>query len=93
MGLRWSLVWRVQRFTSNLSPRRIWRDALMALLLSGGAAAQAANPPVEIRSPQQQFQELYVAVEEARLFADSKAFADATPRSAPDLPRPAHRKR
>jgi alpha,alpha-trehalase len=54
-------------------------------MLSPLTLVRAAAAPLEIRSPQQAFQELYVAVEEARLFADSKAFADATPQSQPDL--------
>src|SRR3979490_978863 len=40
----------------------------------------AASPP----SPQQLFKELYSAVQMARLFGDSKNFADAVPTSAPE---------
>lgn len=84
MGRGWPLVWRVQRFASNVRWERIWSVAVAALLLLAASAVPAGSPPLEIRSPQQQFQELYVAVEEARLFADSKAFADATPLTAPE---------
>jgi alpha,alpha-trehalase len=78
------LVWRVSRRTSNL-PRR-WRCCIGAgvLLLNALMPALATAAPLSVQSPQQQFQELYAAVEEARLFSDSKAFADATPRSAPE---------
>jgi alpha,alpha-trehalase len=77
-------VWRESRFTSNLDRRRFAHATLAILVLFGAAAVHAAAEPLKIQSPQQQFQELYVAVEEARLFSDSKTFADATPLSAPE---------
>jgi alpha,alpha-trehalase len=74
----------VLRFTSNLRRSGFYRVAVCTVLLISAASLRAVAAPLMMRSPQQQFQELYVAVEEARLFADSKAFADATPFSAPE---------
>jgi Neutral trehalase len=47
------------------------------------AAAMAANAEA-VRTPQQLYGPLYRAVEEAHIFADSKEFADAVPKSSPD---------
>ena len=79
-----SLVWRVSRFTSNLPRAGMCRIAVAVVLLIAVPGVQAGAAPLTIQSPQQQFHELYLAVEEARLFADSKAFADATPQSDPE---------
>ena len=54
--------------------------ALLWLPLSALAAGATANPA----SPQELFKDLFVAVQSAGIFADGKAFADATPREAPE---------
>jgi alpha,alpha-trehalase len=49
-------------------------------VLLGGAAAAAAP-----RSPQDLFRDLFTAVQAAGVFPDSKTFADAVPRAAPQI--------
>jgi len=56
------------------------RVALLAPLLLLTYPASAADPPP---APQVLFPGLYADVEEQRVFPDSKAFADATPKSPP----------
>jgi alpha,alpha-trehalase len=51
-------------------------------LLLGVAAASAAAVP---QPPQVLFRDLFTAVETLRIYADSKTFADAVPRIAPEL--------
>jgi alpha,alpha-trehalase len=59
--------------------------ALLALAPIG--TAQAATAPLESypEPPQALFQELFVAVQSAAIYADSKDFADAVPKAAPDI--------
>ena len=59
--------------------------ALTVVLLSPWpAASQPDAPAVALpESPQTEFKELFVAVQQAGLFADSKVFPDAVPKSAP----------
>jgi len=67
--------------------RARWRALVgLALFLSLPSAALRPEPPPAAASPlspQELFKELYSAVQMARLFGDSKTFADATPTSAP----------
>ncbi len=60
--------------------RRCLALALLWLPLQSLAAELAANP----EPPQVLFKDLFVAVQEAGIFADGKAFPDATPRESPD---------
>ena len=64
--------------------------ALASLVLLALLAPAAAWPAGEVasalpESPQALFGELFVAVQQAHLFPDSKVFPDAVPRLAPDL--------
>jgi alpha,alpha-trehalase len=52
----------------------------LALLFAGPVQARTKDP---LAPPSAQFEELYPAVQNARLFADSKTFADAVPRRPP----------
>jgi alpha,alpha-trehalase len=66
---------------------RAWIAALLLTLAFTPAGAPAgAQAPVaaDTDSPQLRFKELFVAVQTAAIFADGKAFADATPKDAPD---------
>ena len=67
---------------SERRQREIWVASLiyLPLLLACQAALAAAAAP---DPPEVVFQDLYVAVESARLFPDSKQFPDAVPKSAP----------
>ncbi|RZL54460.1 MAG: alpha,alpha-trehalase TreF [Variovorax sp.] len=47
-------------------------------------ASAAANPPSDTRSPADRYEELFVAVQSARIFEDCKAFVDCAPLKAPD---------
>src|SRR5579885_3237228 len=58
---------------------RTWCIALFACIASGSAAAFQPAP----QSPQELFQDLFVAVQSERLFPDNKAFPDALPKSPP----------
>ncbi len=49
------------------------------------AAAPPAWGDAEFRTPQELFQELFVAVQDSQVFSDGKSFVDAVPKSAPDL--------
>jgi alpha,alpha-trehalase len=63
--------------------RRTMRATAALWLLCAAWVAQAATnalPP----TPAQQFEELFVRVQSEALFADSKTFADALPRSMPE---------
>jgi alpha,alpha-trehalase len=62
---------------TGLHSVRRWLLPLAALL--AGAAADAPPPP----SPQQLYGPLFAAVQRARVFDDSKTFADAIPKRAP----------
>jgi alpha,alpha-trehalase len=53
-----------------------------AWLMVPPGRAQSAPPPPE--PPQALFKDLFVAVQTARIYADGKTFADATPNAAPD---------
>jgi alpha,alpha-trehalase len=64
----------------------------LALMLLGGAAAEAqprpavqapTHPPTYPSPPQELFDGLFVAVESAGIYPDSKLFADAVPKAAP----------
>jgi alpha,alpha-trehalase len=55
---------------------------LLLLLLSAGIDAEAASQN-DRAPPQELFEELFVAVQTSGIYADSKSFADAVPRSAP----------
>jgi alpha,alpha-trehalase len=61
------------------------------LILSGWALLVlcAGTPPAlsdsDLQSPQQLFQELFAAVQDAQIFSDGKSFVDAVPNSAPHL--------
>jgi alpha,alpha-trehalase len=67
---------RVPRNSSYPTLRRI----LVALALAAGAQAHAQQYP---DPPQVLFKDLYAAVEMEHIFADSKEFADAVPKSPP----------
>jgi alpha,alpha-trehalase len=69
---------------------RAWRStaalAAVALLLAG-AATDCREPPKPGENPpppDSLFGDLFVAVQSAGIFTDSKTFVDAVPRSAPD---------
>jgi alpha,alpha-trehalase len=46
-------------------------------------AVQAAVPAAVPQTPQVLFKDLFIAVQSARVFPDSKTFADVVPKSAP----------
>jgi len=54
-------------------------------LLAVCAGAQPALGDAQLRTPQQLFQELFVAVQSSQIFPDGKSFVDAVPKSAPNL--------
>ena len=49
------------------------------------AGAPPAWSDTDLRTPQELFQDLFVAVQDAQIFTDSKSFVDAVPKSAPEL--------
>lgn len=57
----------------------VWLSAMVAAILLLGRVS-SAEPP---RTPQQYFDGLYAAVENARIFPDGKTFADAVPQQPP----------
>jgi alpha,alpha-trehalase len=64
--------------------RSIAIAALLAALLPATAAHARDAAAPERASPQELFQELFVAVQTQRIFPDGKIFADAVPNEAPD---------
>jgi alpha,alpha-trehalase len=66
-----------RRRDTNLWPRLM----LLSVVLCGPPARADA----EAQTPQRLFQELFVAVQDAQIFPDGKSFADALPKSAPNL--------
>ena len=58
------------------------RNSLGVLALC--VAALPVWGDAELETPQQQFQELFVAVQESQIFSDGKSFVDAVPNSSPD---------
>ena len=58
-------------------------SCLAVLSLCAGAAPALSE--ADLKTPQQSFQELFAAVQDAQIFADGKTFVDAVPKSAPDL--------
>ena len=58
-------------------------SCLAVLSLCAGAAPALSE--ADLKTPQQSFQELFAAVQDAQIFADGKSFVDAVPKSAPDL--------
>ena len=52
-------------------------------LLALCAASTTACGDAELQTPQELFQDLFVAVQDSRIFADGKFFVDAVPKSAP----------
>ncbi len=64
--------------------QRIVADAAALLLASVAAAGAVAAPnPAAVAPPSQVYGDLFAAVQTREIFADSKLFADAIPRSAP----------
>jgi alpha,alpha-trehalase len=63
------------------------------LVLWVGVQTAVARPASEAAPPSVLFQELYARVEQQRLYADDKTFADATPRRAPAAIMAAYRAR
>lgn len=61
-------------------PRRVRLAALLCLM---SVALAAREPPAVPESPQVLFQDLFAAVQNARVFGDSKNFADAIPKAPP----------
>ncbi len=65
-------------------PARLPRLALLLCVLPLAAASARERPPPPLpQPPQVLFQDLFVAVQTAHLFADGKTFADAVPNAAP----------
>ena len=56
----------------------------LCLALLPIASAQSATSGVATDPPQVLFKDLFIAVQTAGMFPDSKEFPDAVPRSAPD---------
>jgi len=71
----------LRSFLLSLSPALI----LIALYAAAARADTETQSPQTPRSPQSSFQELFVAVQEAQIFPDQKSFADAVPKTAPNL--------
>jgi alpha,alpha-trehalase len=61
------------------------RRLTAALLLIACARGALPAPSAVVQSPQVLFGDLFVAVQSAGLFTDSKTFADATPNAAPRI--------
>ena len=65
---------------SAMKQTSFWiRCALLGFGLTVSAISAIGSPP----PPQAVLKDLYVAVESAQIFSDSKSFADAVPKSAP----------
>jgi alpha,alpha-trehalase len=74
--------------------RRLGSGLLPGLLLLAAAwCAPTVLADGEAQSPQQLFQELFVAVQDAQIFPDGKSFVDAVPKAAPGLILEAYRSR
>jgi len=69
--------------TRSLRLARRTLPALFAVALALPAAVQRPAAPELPASPDQVYGELFVAVQTAQVYADQKAFVDATPRSDP----------
>ena len=54
-------------------------------LCAAAAQPQLAVPAAAAQTPQALFKDLFIAVQNARVFPDSKTFADAVPKSAPPV--------
>ena len=67
--------------STKIKTRRTLAFALCLALPLGAAAPRTADVP-EV-PPQELFQDLFIAVQTARLYADGKAFPDAVPSAAP----------
>jgi len=65
--------------------RLAWCAALLALAPLAAAQGAPAPPESYPEPPQALFQELFVAVQSAAIYADSKDFADAVPKAPPDV--------
>ncbi|HUD30143.1 MAG TPA: trehalase family glycosidase, partial [Novosphingobium sp.] len=81
---------------------RSLQAGLAAVLLLTGLAANtppaAAEQPAPVQTPADRFGDLFVAVQEGRIFADGKTFVDAVPKRDPaaimaDYRAAAHRSR
>jgi alpha,alpha-trehalase len=80
------------RFMPSRSARRSLAWALWLLLPIAAALPRTASAPEA--PPQELFQDLFVAVQTAQLYADGKAFPDAVPNAAPaDILRQYHTER
>jgi alpha,alpha-trehalase len=71
--------------TPRTSRRLIGRVLWPALLpIAFASASVAASAPGAGDPPQALFKDLFIAVQSAQIYADSKAFPDAVPKEAPE---------